>query len=215
MRTIFIGDVHGCFKELEFLLDEVTFNKKKDRLIFVGDLINKGPYSKKVLDFVIDGDFECVLGNHELGFLKGLDHEKYRRKRFETLYEDMGKKRGKYISWMRSLPLYIEEKEFVCIHAGIEPNVELKKQIPEIATRVRTWGGDPMDLDNPDNPPWFEYYKEEKPIIFGHWAMKGLVLRDNAIGIDTGCVWGGKLTAFILESNEIIQVPALKQYLIP
>lgn len=212
MRTIFIGDVHGCYKELKHLLDEISFDEKEDRLIFVGDLINKGPHSLKVLDFVVRNDYECVLGNHEWGFLKALDEPKYRRKRFELLYEEMGKKRESYIQWMRELPLYIEDEKFICIHGGLEPGVPLEKQQAQIATRIRTWGGDPNDMDNPKDPPWYEFYEGTKPVIFGHWAMKGLVLKDNVIGIDTGCVWGGRLTAFILEENEIVQVPALKKY---
>ena len=215
MRTIFIGDVHGCYKELKILLKEVSFEKEKDRLIFVGDLINKGPASIEVLDYVITNKFECILGNHEWGFLKALENKVYRRKRFETLYEEMGKKRDTYIEWMKNLPLFIEDKHFICIHGGLEPNIPLNKQRPEIATRIRTWGGDEEDMDNPADPPWYEFYHGEKPVIFGHWAMKGSVLRENAIGIDTGCVWGGRLTAFILEENEIVQVPALKQYRAP
>ncbi len=211
-RTIFIGDVHGCFDELESLLDKVNFTPREDRLIFLGDLINKGPYPKEVVDFVRKGNHLCVLGNHELGFLRSLDEERYFKKGFKKFYESLGKDRDEVIEWMRSLPLYIEEKDFICVHAGLEPGVPLAKQNPRVLTRIRTWGGDPEDLNNEDDPAWHDLYEGKKTVIYGHWAMQGLWETENTIGLDSGCVWGGKLSALIWPERKIKQVKAKRQY---
>lgn len=214
-RVIIIGDVHGCFKELQALLKKCDFQSKRDRLIFVGDLINKGPFSLKVLDFVIEGNFECTLGNHEWGFLRSLEDKRYFKNGNKALAEEMGKDLGHYATWMKELPLYIEDEDFIVIHGGIEPGVSLKNQRAEVSTRIRTWDGVGTDLNNPDNPSWFELYKLEKLVIFGHWAAKGLIKRANAIGLDTGCVWGGELSALILPQREVQSVEALKEYKSP
>lgn len=216
-RTIFIGDVHGCFDELKELLEKVSFNKNSDRLIFLGDLINKGPHSKEVVDFVRGGGFECLLGNHELGFLRSLTDEKFFKKGFKKFYESYSdaKEREETIEWIKNLPLYIEESDFICIHGGLEPHIPLNQQEPRVATRIRTWGGDREDLNNESNPPWHDFYEGEKTVIYGHWAMQGLHKTKNTICLDSGCVWGGKLSALIWPEKEVKQVKAHKQYAIP
>lgn len=213
-RTIIIGDVHGCIDELHQLLSEVNFDKNNDRLIFLGDLINKGPSSKKVVRFVMEGGHESIIGNHERGFLKSLKDERYFKRGFKKFYESFEdkKERTQVIEWLKELPLYIEEDDFICIHAGLEPNIPLEQQRAGIATRIRTWGGDRDDLDNPNDPPWYDFYKGNKLVVFGHWAMKGIVQKENVIGLDSGCVWGGALSALILPERKIVSVKAFKQY---
>ncbi|MCR9203284.1 MAG: metallophosphoesterase [Halobacteriovoraceae bacterium] len=213
-RTIIVGDVHGCFDELQELLDVCKFKPKRDRLIFLGDLINKGPHSKKVVRFVMEGGFESIVGNHERGFLRSLEDPRYFKKGFKKFYEsfDNKKERSKVIEWIQSLPVFIEDEGFICVHGGLQPGVPLEKQKPEIVTRIRTWGGDPEVLDNEEDPAWYELYKEEKLVVFGHWAMRGLIERENVVGLDTGCVWGGSLSALILPERKIVSVEAQQQY---
>jgi len=212
MRQIIIGDIHGCFDELVTLLEKVKFNKEEDELIFLGDLINKGPYSVKVLEFVKGNGYRSILGNHEMGFLRALDNDKYMKGGFLKIKNELGAQLDEYAQWIRELPLYIEEKDFIAIHGGLEPGVELQKQRPEIATRIRTWDGTGEDMNDFNNPAWYELYKDKKLVVFGHWAARGLIIRDNAIGLDTGCVWGGELSALILPAREVISVPAQKMY---
>jgi bis(5'-nucleosyl)-tetraphosphatase (symmetrical) len=211
-RIIFIGDVHGCYEELKLLLKKTKYKDGKDRLIFLGDLINKGPYSIEVVDFVRSGNHECIMGNHELGFLRSLEDPSYFKKGFKKFYEELGAKREEVITWMRGLPLYIEEEDFLCIHGGIQPGVPLENQKPRVATRIRTWGGDEDDLNDPDNPPWHKLYKGEKTVIYGHWAMQGYHKTKNTICLDSGCVWGGSLTGLIWPERKAVHIPALKQY---
>lgn len=216
-RTIFIGDVHGCFEELKELLKKVSFKRGEDRLIFLGDLINKGPYSKDVVDFVRKGGYECLLGNHELGFLRSLTDEKYFKKGFKKFYEsfDDERERQETIEWMKGLPLYIEEEDFICIHGGLQPGVSLSDQVPRVATRIRTWGGDIEDLDNDKDRPWHTFYEGQKTVIYGHWAMQGIHETKNTMCLDSGCVWGEKLSALIWPEKILKQVKAHRQYAIP
>lgn len=211
-RIIFIGDVHGCFEELKLLLKKVKFQEGEDRLIFLGDLINKGPYSKEVVEFVRSGKHECLMGNHELGFLRSLEDEAFFKKGFKKFYEDLGKERDEVIEWINNLPLYIEEDDFLCVHGGLVPGIPLNKQKPRVMTRIRTWGGDEDELNDPDNPPWHSLYHGKKTVIYGHWAMQGYHKTKNTICLDSGCVWGGSLTGLIWPECKAVHIPALKQY---
>ena len=98
------------------------------------------------------------------------------------------------------------------VHGGIVPGVALEDSDPYQITSIRTWDGVGSKLSNPDNPPWFDFYHEKKPVIFGHWAALGGIKRHNVIGIDTGCVYGKKLTALILPEAELVSVNAEKVY---
>lgn len=213
-RTIIIGDVHGCYEELIELLEKCHYDLENDRLIFLGDLINKGPYSRKVVNFVMEGGHECIQGNHERGFLNSLVNPQFFKRGFKKFFEsyESKKERERVIEWMENLPLIIEDKDFICVHGGLQPHLPLKKQKPEIVTRIRTWGGDPMDMDNESDPPWYHYYQGDKLVIFGHWAMRGLVVEDKVVGLDTGCVWGGALSALILPEKKVVSVKAHQQY---
>lgn len=199
-RTIFIGDVHGCFDELEKLLNKLDL-KGSERLIFVGDLINKGPHSFKVLNKVRSIAAEVILGNHEIKFLEylksGEDTQKDKYQCFKPLKEQItADKSFDWVEYISSFPLYIEEKDFLCVHAGIDSKLSLAEQPKEILTQVRELRG----------KPWHELYDGEKKIIYGHWSDQGLMKKNNSIGLDTGCWRGGQLTAFILEEEKIIQV---------
>ncbi len=211
-RKIIIGDVHGCFDELKLLLDKINFNNENDELIFLGDLINKGPLSIEVLKFVKSNAHRSIIGNHELGFLRATDNDKYMVKGFLKLKEELGAELDEYVGWLRSLPLYIEEDDFIAIHGGLQPAIALESQKPEVATRIRTWDGSGQDMNDLNNPPWYEFYKGSKLVVYGHWAAEGLKIRKNTIGLDSGCVWGGKLSCLILPERNIVSVEALKMY---
>ncbi len=80
---------------------------------------------------------------------------------------------------------------------------------------IRTWDGTGEKLNSPDNPPWYEFYTGEKPVIYGHWARRGLTLRGNTIGLDSGCCYGRALSAWVLETRELIQETAHRHWYIP
>ncbi len=215
-RTLFIGDIHGCHRELCNLLDKVDFTPATDRLIFLGDILNRGPNSIGVLELVHSIPCEVILGNHELGLLQ---YARARRKKrnpdFERVLEQMGKQRPYYLSWLANLPTFIESPSFLAVHAGLIPGLSLRQHPPGVITRLRTWGGDFNDLDNPINPPWFHQYRGKKLVVYGHWATMGLTIRKHTIGLDSGCVWGGALSALELPGRKITQVKAHTTYVRP
>ena len=210
-RTLIVGDIHGCFDELKELLEKVSYSKPSDRLIFVGDLINKGPKSMDVLNWVKASGAEVILGNHELGFLNYLKNPDSKFKVFTKLVKEMKGEEKEWGKWMSSFPLYIEE-DFIVVHGGIVPGMELKDSPDYLLTRIRSWDGVGEDLYNDNDPPWYDFYEGEKLVVYGHWAGQGLNIRENTIGIDTGCCWGRKLSLLHLETREIHQVQAKEAY---
>lgn len=212
-RKIIVGDVHGCLLELEELLKKLDYQRDKDQLYFVGDLINKGPNSKGVLDLAMAEEAICVMGNHEWGFLKFLENESY-KKNFTILKEHFGDELDKYVEYIKTFPLYWEEEDFLLVHAGISPLhlEDLANEKPKVLTTIRTWDGKGEDLNNKKDPAWFELYQKDKLIVFGHWATLGLVERENAIGLDSGCLYGNQLSSLVLPSREIVQVQAAQCY---
>lgn len=211
-RTIIIGDVHGCLAELENLLKKVDYRPQKDQLIFVGDLINKGPHSLEVLQKVLNLQAEVIMGNHEFGFLQHLKDGSYPLKEFFHLKEQMGKHLKFWKNWLTQRPVYIEKEHFLVVHAGLAPNQHPAQTSPRILMNIRTWDGTGENLNNPKDPAWFDLHKPSKLVVFGHWAKQGLVLKKNIIGLDTGCVYGNKLSALLLPEQTIYQVPAQKIY---
>ena len=118
------------------------------------------------------------------------------------------------IPWIQSWPLYIEEKKFIVVHAGVVPEYPLNETPPKILTHVRYWNQKNRQMDKYSGIPWYHLYEGKRLIVYGHWAMKGLTVRNNTIGLDSGCVWGGSLSALILPKRQIIQVKAQKCYAI-
>lgn len=206
-RTIFIGDVHGCVKELKAIVRRLHISSE-DRLIMLGDLINRGPDPAGVVEFVARKGFECLMGNHEDEYLRSFrSEEKYVR-----LHEELG---ADLHGWVEERPLWISAANFLCIHAGLKPEAPLRAEDKRYLLNIRTWDGTGSDIKNPANPAWYEFYREERPVFYGHWAQRGLNLRRNTKGLDTGCVYGRSLTAFIFEENRIVQEPAERIYYVP
>jgi bis(5'-nucleosyl)-tetraphosphatase (symmetrical) len=201
MRRIFVGDIQGCRAQLEQLLAAVGFAKGRDRLIPVGDLVNKGPDSAGVLDLAIELNAEPVLGNHDLFWLaKG---------RAEPHHE----------AWLRAQPIVRIFEDLIAVHAGLHPSWDEHKLTSlndaeiHYAVNVRycdaTGQRPDQDWPPPGPPyrPWDDFYTGNKRVVFGHWARRRLVNRPNCIGLDTGCVYGGELTAWIAEEDRFVQVP--------
>lgn len=205
-RTIVIGDVHGCLDELKDLLRAVAA-RPEDRLISVGDLICKGPDSRGVLDWAMSApNLECVLGNHELRFLNC-----WRRavvpdvKHYDLeTYEQMGTRYEDAMRWIARMPLTVSGPGFLVVHAGFDPREGLEWQSTAALTTMRKL--------KDTGEPWYERYKDSTLVAFGHWAKPEPIVRRNAIGLDTGCVYGGALTALILPERKLVSVPARRVY---
>jgi serine/threonine protein phosphatase 1 len=205
-RTVIVGDVHGCLAELQDLLRAARV-QSSDRLISVGDLLCKGPDSRGVLEWAMrTPNLECVLGNHELRFLncwrRGAvpDVKPYD---LET-YASFGDGYEAAMRFVSRWPLTIAEKDFLVVHAGFDPRRPLARQSDVALTNMRRL----KDTEQ----PWYERYEDERLVVFGHWAQPEPVVRRNAIGLDTGCVYGGALTALILPERRLVRVPARRAY---
>lgn len=211
-RTIIIGDIHGCLDEWKGLLEKVAFEQNKDRLILVGDLINKGPYPYETLLFARKLNCEVVMGNHERAYLLWLQGKKKAYQGFQSLKNKMLPNLDQWIDWFEHLPFYIDDPAFIVVHAGINPNIPLDKTDPHLLTTIRNWNGVSHTTSTESDPAWFDTYKKDKLIVFGHWAKLGLLVKKNVIGLDSGCVYGNKLSAVILPERKIVHYPAKKVY---
>ena len=212
-ETLIVGDIHGCFYELLDLLQKANFEPEKHELILIGDVINKGPYSDKVLDWIAQHSVTALMGNHEERLLSCLRGDRSWPPRLRELKNKWGlKKLTEVAQRIQQWPLFIERDHFIAVHAGVAPNFKLSETKPHILMNIRTWDGKGVDLNNPQDPAWHDLYKGKKLIVYGHWATQGLMMKFNSIGLDTGCVYGRELTAVWLPAQELVQVPAHKTY---
>ncbi len=206
-RTIIIGDVHGCASELEKLVKAAEISKEDD-LIAVGDLICKGPDSRSVMQWAMSmPNLRCVLGNHEARLLgRWIAGEVPKPSSSdEKTIQQIGDCFEKSMSFIESWPLYLKGDGLCVVHAGIDPRIpKLAEQSRQDLLTIRIPEG--MDI------PWYEAYTKERLIVFGHWAKRDPIIRPNVIGLDTGCVYGGALTALILPERRLISIPAAQEY---
>lgn len=204
-RTVFIGDVHGCADELEELLGAVAVTQG-DRVVCVGDLVARGPDSRRVLRLVREQGLLSVRGNHEQKVIVarkaaargepmrlGSAHQKL----LDELTEE---------EWaqLEALPLSLElpEHQVRVVHAGVAPGVPFEEQQPWTLLHVRslTSAGGPSDRYS--SVSWAESYEGPPHVVFGHNAQAGLQLFAAATGLDTGCIYGGHLSAMVLPEGE-------------
>ena len=211
-KAFIIGDVHGCFEEFLSLLKKAGRQARGRRLIFVGDLINRGPRSLDMLKWLKKNGAEAVRGNHEDGFLRAVRKNLPLSPALEQLKKDMGGGLEGWLQWISSWPFYIEGEGFLAVHAGLVPGEHPRLSRPGFLMNIRTWDGRGKDLKSAKNPPWHDFYKGEKPVIYGHWACQGLKIKKNSIGLDSGCVYGKQLSGVLLPERRIVQVPARKAY---
>lgn len=209
-RTIVVGDIHGCYDELVALLEKAAL-KDDDRVIAVGDLIVKGEKNREVLDlFIEDERFSAVLGNHDRALRRYWRGEGIALKESqEKVRAELAADETRYSAYIQSLPLMIDLGTHVVVHAGVRPDVSLAGQSVEDLTELRTLG---EDRTNRDGVPWYEVYDGEPVVLFGHWPAPEPRRGPRAIGLDTGCVYGYQLTAYIIETEEFLTVQAARVY---
>lgn len=197
-----VGDVQGCHAELLDLLAAARFNPSRHRLVFVGDLINRGPDSRGVLAVARQHDALVVVGNHEDALLSGFAGETMSRVRAQ-----LGDTLDETIAWIRTWPTFLRfaPLSLIVVHAGIAPGKRPEECTRAELTRIRAVDGE----------PWFDAWKGPETVVFGHWAKLGKVDRPLAKGLDTGCVYGGRLTGIFWPRAEWASVPARQQWFDP
>ena len=211
-RTLIIGDVHGCSDELKELLDKIRPVRGVDRVIFIGDLINKGPDSRGVWRQFKAIQAEAVMGNHELRLLEMAEGRWPPGGLLTRTRAQFGPDFPRLVDDLRRWPYVIEAPHFLAVHAGFYPDRPVWETPPQVLVTIRQWERTGRASVTGDDPPWFEHYHGDKLVVFGHWAALGGIIRPNVIGVDTGCVYGGHLTALELPGRRLIQVKARRAY---
>jgi len=205
VRTIIVGDVHGCRRELEQLLDRVRFSSG-DRLVFVGDLIARGPDTPGVLDIARRTGAIIVRGNHEQKILDWREDDEVVLGR--THLEVARAMRDVDWTLLETSPLWIDLPEHGArvVHAGVLPGVDIEDQDEHTLLHIRTVGvrGSKKSSAKAQGIPWATLYRGPPQIVFGHNAVAGLQLEPWATGLDTACVYGGRLSAMVLREGERI-----------
>ena len=209
-RTIVVGDIHGCYDELMALLDKAELGRN-DRVVSVGDLITKGPKNREVLEiFMRDPRFSTVIGNHDLQLRRRWSGEDVELKPAQKeAKRELKSERDVYNSFLSQLPFMIDLGTHLVVHAGLRPSVALHSQTTDDLTKIRTLGG---DRESEEGTPWYHVYHGPKTVLFGHWPAPEPRRGKKAIGLDTGCVYGYNLTAYIIETNEFVSVKAARSY---
>jgi serine/threonine protein phosphatase 1 len=214
-RLIAVGDIHGCHTEFSELLDQLEL-KGDDRVVLLGDLVNRGPDSRKVLATARSIGATSLLGNHELRLLKfrKTGDKKYMKEHDTETFESLGPEDWSYLEAM--LLTYEEpELNMVFVHGGFLPNIPWNRQPAEVITRIQVVDkdGNPRKrADSPDSPPWADLWGGPPFVVYGHTPRPDIYKLKWSMGIDTGCVMGGSLTAYILPERRILQVKAKARY---
>ena len=214
-RLIAIGDIHGCHQEFEDLLNKLD-PRPDDRIILLGDLVNRGPNSYKVIQLAREHATASLLGNHELRLLnyRKTDDPSHLKK---IDYETLEQLNGKCWDYIESMPLTYADDELgvVFVHGGFLPDRPWQKQPARIVTRIQVVGKDGAPLkrsESPDSPHWSALWEGPPFVVYGHTPRPDVERTKWTLGIDTGCVLGDCLTAYILPEKRIVQVQARERY---
>lgn len=271
MATYAIGDIQGCYEPLRQLLEAIGFSPSRDRLWFVGDLVNRGPQSLETLRYVrgLGAAAVVVLGNHDLHLIMQADG--YGKCSREDTFADVlaADDRDELMAWLRTLPLFHVEGEYAMVHAGLLPQWDVAKAaaLSDEVGRALTapgyrdflanmWGSEPaswhddlvgwdrlrvvvnamtrlrfcsadgvMEFRAPgskgppergpaDLLPWYDVPGRKSAhhtVVCGHWSALGFKQDKNLLALDSGCLWGGLLTAVRLEDRRVYQLPCSRQ----
>jgi bis(5'-nucleosyl)-tetraphosphatase (symmetrical) len=260
-----VGDVQGCCDALDRLLAQIAFSPSRDRIVVLGDLINRGPKNLQTLERLrgLGASATCLLGNHDLHLL-AVAHGLRQPHEGDTIADILAApERDAWIDWLRQHRLAVHDDGWLMVHAGLVPQWDLATTLQlagEVEARLRSrdlrdflavmYGNEPSRWDasltgdarlrfvvnvltrvrfvRPDGTlelkvkdaaaaappglvPWFDAPGRRSagvPVAFGHWSALGLVNRADLLALDTGCVWGGKLTAVRIDGGrrEVTQV---------
>ncbi len=212
VKKFIIGDVHGCLDMLERLMQKIPWTPKRDTLIFLGDYIDRGEDPKGVVDYVLRLHQQCprivcLKGNHEamfLNFLRGVESEMFivngGWRTMESygsynLQDDVTAIPSEHRRFYASLKPYTELDDYYVVHAGFKPGVAIEQQTEEDMLWIRrTFISSNYDFG--------------KKVIFGHTPFQEPLVMKNKIGLDTGAVYGNRLTCLELPGEKFHSVEA-------
>jgi len=209
-KIFVIGDIHGCLDMLKGLIDKIEWDPANDRLIFIGDYIDRGENPKGVVDFILklkkdSSLIQCLIGNHEqmfLDYLSGVDsqssllngglstlksYEEVRRSQDDALIP------SSHLDFFSSLLSMVDLEQYYIVHAGFRPNIRIEDQ--DLNDMI--WIREEFIYSN---------YDFGKVVIFGHTPLNSPLIMKNKIGIDTGAVFGNYLTCLELPEEKFHSV---------
>lgn len=223
-RLIIVGDVHGCPDQLRELVQKVQYNRNMDVLVIAGDLVNKGPDSLNAVRVAMDLGAYAVLGNHDITVLNFVDKIESGEVRPSNKKHAKDPAVGVAMSltedvlpYLRRLPHVIKFPQFnvVVVHAGFNTSFRLEEQTVRDVTNIRRllWNGQEGVYESitsgSEGTLWAQLWHGPETVVFGHDARTGLQQEPYAIGLDTGCCYGGALSAVVFPGGEIVQVQGL------
>lgn len=233
-RTIFCGDVHGCLDELDELVKTLEV-RQSDRIVMLGDLIDRGPDPVGVVRRVRERGWQSILGNHEERAIRWLKNESFRkasgrqnpmvppyaqrRKEWESLSADD-------VGWLWRLPLTVSVGDWRAVHAGLGPRPFLDQDVDDLLhiryvdPFGRTVPVDPATMEQPPNTVfWTESWPGPESVLYGHSVFDEVRIDRRpsgatCLGLDTGCVYGGSLSSAVLHDGqmEIVSVRASREH---
>jgi len=216
MRTVIVGDVHGCLDELVSLAARCGAPGAETRYVFVGDLVAKGPDSRGVVAWARAARAEAVLGNHDAAVVRVRDPDpepapKAHHVAVATTMSD------EELAWLAARPLWLvvdgtAAGSHLVVHGGLVPGVPLDEQKRKLLLNMRSIRDDGEPSTRIEGSPWASRWRGPPHVVFGHDAIRGLQRHPFATGLDTGCVYGGALTALVLPKGELVSVPARRAY---
>jgi bis(5'-nucleosyl)-tetraphosphatase (symmetrical) len=269
MRLYLIGDVQGCADAFNQLLRKIDFSPSRDRLVLLGDLVNRGPDSLDMLRQLValDNAVECILGNHDLHALAVATGVRPAHKSDTLAALLAAPDASALLHWLRHQPLALLRDGYLMVHAGVLPQWTAQQTVAygaEVSAVLQTsdyadflrsmYGNAPVQwadtLQGADRlrvivnaltrlrfcsidgemefatkegaggapkgyMPWFDVPGRltlDTPVAFGHWSTLGLVNRPDILSLDTGCVWGGCLSAMRIDGGrrELVQVQCVQ-----
>ncbi|QNL19560.1 metallophosphoesterase [Hyphobacterium sp. CCMP332] len=235
-----IGDVHGCAKELEKLLEKLGYeltsrgprgrrtthirHSGNRKVILVGDLVDRGPASMDVLRTAMhgetDGTIRCVIGNHDDKFLRWLKGREVRITRsLQTTIDEADKEKPKFLDdvrhYLEHLPshLILDKGRLIVAHAGLPQKYHgIESRSSRVFAMYGETTGQTDDLGFPIRRDWARNYRGDATVVHGHVAEKKVRHVNNVWCLDTGCVYGHKLTALRWPEKEIVQIKAKRDW---
>ena len=244
-RTIVVGDVHGCLGELHELLEKVEYTPAHDRVVLVGDLVNKGPGSAECVRYARTAGHSVVRGNHDDAALFAWEERHAARRRGDAVeLEEPHSRKYAYtdrfdaedVAFLRGLPytLLLEEADgpdpSLVVHAGLVPGLALAEHDLEDLYTMRNLvprgegGAWAPRAAAGEGVSWASQWVPQPAapggpriahVYFGHDAKRGLQLAPHATGLDTGACYGRELTCCVLPERKLVSVKARRMYAQP
>ncbi|KAI8071071.1 Metallo-dependent phosphatase-like protein [Gongronella butleri] len=239
-RIFVIGDVHGCSKELAQMLDTINYTQTTDAVILAGDLTNKGPDSPGVLDLAQQKNLYCVRGNHDDRVVRLKNYQIQTGSlpdnkntlpegnvadplKFNSDHADIARNLTiQQYNYLAACPMAIDMPFLNArvVHGGLDPNLDpINTNDPYTVFNIRNEVDGVPTADNNDGGHWTDWYmgtlqaKNAQPLFkvyYGHDASRGLDLETVTFGLDSGCVYGDKLSALEIRTHNLTQISCPK-----